>query len=476
MQIAQVLAGYTLGGADLLRRAMGKKKAEEMAEQREVFTKGAMANGVAETTATHIFDLMEKFAGYGFNKSHSAAYALISYQTAWLKAHFTGAFMAAVLSADIDNTDKVVTLIDECRALNLIVKPPDINSCEYRFTVSSAADAPPTIHYGLGAIKGVGEGAIMAIKEGLNQSAPVTDLFQFCRRVDLKKLNRRTLESLIRAGAMDNFGAHRASLMATLDRALLSAEQSLRDRVSGQSDLFAEGMAEGVVGKPLEEDIAYVNCPSWSDKVRLTGEKETLGLYLTGHPIEQYENELREIVTDRIANLNPNGKQSIVVAGLIVALRTMNTRRGDRIAFVTIDDRSGRIELAVFSEAFQKYRDLLIKDRMVVVKGEITVDEFNGGIKMSAEFIYDIDKAREQFAKRVLLRLSAPQLDAAFSQRLAEILKPYTAGPCPVCVRYRNAKASATLQFDNSWRIQPTEELLHRLRDLAGSQSVEVLY
>ncbi|MFV2055762.1 MAG: DNA polymerase III subunit alpha [Thiohalomonadales bacterium] len=473
MQIAQVLAGYTLGGADMLRRAMGKKKPEEMAKQRQIFTDGAVGNAVEAKTATYIFDLMEKFAGYGFNKSHSAAYALVSYQTAWLKAHYPAAFMAAVLSADMDNTDKVVTLIDDCGAMDLDVIPPDINVCEYNFTIKGTT----SIYYGLGAIKGVGEAAIDTLRTSIKQQGPMQDLFSLCRRIDVKKVNRRCFEAMIRAGAMDVLGQNRATLMASLDTALQSAEQYHRNKISGQSDMFGsvKSNPNPEASQPIDE-LPYVLCPDWTDPIRLNGEKETLGLYLSGHPIEQYQQELQQIISSRIVNLNPTSNQSIVIAGLIVAIRTMNTRRGDRMAFVTLDDRSGRVELAVFSDTYQQYRDLLAKDNIVVVKGEVSIDEYTGGIKMSAESVYDINKARELFAKRVLLSVSALQMSQGYSLQLAAVLKPYLPGECPVVIDYESNNARAKIRLGEDWRIQPTDELLHQLRQLTGDGQVTVVY
>ena len=466
MQIAQVLAGYTLGGADMLRRAMGKKKPEEMAKQRAIFTEGALQRGVEEKTATYIFDLMEKFAGYGFNKSHSAAYALVSYQTAWLKAHYPAAFMAAVMSADMDSTDKVVTLIEECRAMQLAVVPPDVNTSYYKFTVKDDG----AIFYGLGAVKGVGEGAIEGIIHSREQDGPFRDLFDFCQRIDLKKANRRTLEALIRAGALDDLGPNRATLMASLDSAVQMAEQHHKDRDAGQDDMFALiAPEESATGR-------FVEAADWDDEIRLNGEKETLGLYLTGHPIDRYEAELAGIISHRICDLNPSGDQTIVVAGLVVALRSMNTRRGDRMAFVTLDDRSGRLELAVFADTYQHYRDLLVKDRLVVVEGEVSVDDYSGGIKMSARKIYDIDNAREAFAKRLVLTLDHRRAANGFVRDLAQVLDPYREGHCPVRIDYRRPDARAQLTLGPAWRVRPTDELLRRIADLAGEDSVRIEY
>jgi len=467
MQIAQVLAGYTLGGADMLRRAMGKKKPEEMAKQRELFTKGALERSVEEKTATYIFDLMEKFAGYGFNKSHSAAYALVSYQTAWLKAHYPAAFMAAVMSADMDNTDKVVTLIEDAREMKLEVVSPNVNACHYKFTVKDDQG----IFYGLGAIKGVGEGAIEGIINSRQQDGPFRDLFDFCQRIDLKKANKRTLEGLIRAGAMDDLGPNRATLMATLESAVQRADQHHKNLASGQDDMF------GVAEPQAEEEAGqFIVARDWDDETRLTGEKETLGLYLTGHPIDRYEHEINQIVSRRIAELNPKSDQNITVAGLVVAMRTMNTKRGDRIAFITLDDRTGRLELAVFSEAYNHYRDLIAKDRLLVVEGEVSLDDYTGGLKMSANKIYDIDHAREAFARQLVLKVDQQKAGNGFIRGLSEVLGPYREGRCPVRLDYRQTGVVAQIQLGANWCVRPTDELMRRLDDLIGRKQVKVEY
>lgn len=468
MHIAQVLAGYSLGAADLLRRAMGKKKPEEMAKQRAVFEEGAKNNGIDPELAMRIFDLVEKFAGYGFNKSHSAAYALVSYQTAWLKAHYPAQFMAAVLSADMDNTDKVVTLIDECRDMELNVVTPNINACEYRF---SAKDEQ-TIVYGLGAIKGVGQGAIDGIIEERQQHGEFADLFDFCQRVELKKVNRRTLEGLVLSGALDVFGETRATLMATLPAALKIAEQYSRNAEVGIQDLF--GITPAVAQE--KGPGTYHRLPEWQDEQRLHNEKQTLGLYLTGHPINRYLPELKQFTSSRIVELKPTRNQTIIVAGLIIAIRTMNTRRGDKMAFITIDDRSARIELAIFSEGYQRYRDLLTKDKLIVVEGEVSLDDYSGGYKMSAKNLYDIDQAREHFAKRLLVRVDEHKAANGFVSALQKTLQPYREGFCPVVIDYAAAGVRAQLPLGEGWSVHPTDELLHRLQDLAGSGQIDVIY
>jgi DNA polymerase-3 subunit alpha len=469
MQIARVLAGYTLGGADLLRRAMGKKKPEEMAKQREVFLQGATARGVSGDAAAHIFDLMEKFAGYGFNKSHSAAYALVAYQTAWLKAHHPAAFMAATLSADMDKTDKVVGLIEECRQTGLSVLPPDVNRCEHRFTVEGSR----TIRYGLGAIKGVGEGAVAALVAERAAHGPYRDLADFCRRVELRKLNRRMLEAMIRAGAFDGLGLNRASLMGSLTAVLQFAARAGEASAAGQPDLF------GALGPPGAADATppslVTPLPDWPDEQRLAGEKETLGLYLTGHPIERYRAELAGFVTGTLADLAPAQGGTVVVAGLVTELRTINSRRG-RMAVLTLDDRTARIGVVVYTELYTQRREVLAGDRVLVVEGELTVDDRTGGPSVVAQQVHDLDQARAVHARRLLIRIDATQAGHGFVSGLATVLKPFQEGRTPVYIEYRRPDASAELRLGDAWRVNPTEELLRRLGELAGSDRVRVEY
>ena len=479
MQIAQVLAGYSLGGADLLRRAMGKKKPEEMAKQRTIFTEGALQRGVEEKTATYIFDLMEKFAGYGFNKSHSAAYALVSYQTAWLKAHFPAPFMAAVLSADMDNTDKVVTLIEECRCMNLAVVAPDINRSGYAFTV----EGDDTVVYGLGAIKGVGEGAIEVIIQQRLAGGAYASLLDLCRRVDSRKVTRRVYEALIRAGALDQLGENRASLMLNLPEAVKSAEQYLRDSAAGQTDMFGNA----VVAEDVQA-VASISVPEWEEQQRLVGEKETLGLYLTGHPINRYLAELDKIVSGPLSAMSegsaPSGgsgrgrgsERKVVVAGLVVELRTRPTQSGGHMAFVTLDDRSARMEVRVFSRVFEQYRALIANDKVLVVQGGLAFDEYSGGMRLTADKIFEIDQARELYAKRLVLAVHSSLAGNGFMHSLAEVLKPFCQGSCPVGIRYSADAARAQLTLGEQWWVHPTDELLHRLRELAGDSRVEVVY
>jgi DNA polymerase-3 subunit alpha len=475
MQIAQVLAGYTLGGADLLRRAMGKKKAEEMAQQRSVFVRGATERGVREHLAAHIFDLMEKFAGYGFNKSHSAAYALLSYQTAYLKAHHPAAFMAAVLSADMDNTDKVVTLIKECRDLDLEVHPPDVNSSHYAFVASDAR----RVRYGLGAVRGVGAGAVEALIAEREARGAFVSLEDLCRRLDLQKVNRRVLEALLRSGSLDALGENRATLMERLGAAMQLGDQNTRAHEAGQNDLFGLASESYATPAPLRRVAAL---PEWSQAVRLAGERETLGLYLTGHPLMRFEPALARLVSHRIGDLvserpvvgfEPGrfgGGRPVTVAGLVDEVK----KRGPRV-FVTLDDRTGRIEALLFEETWQKHRDLISKDALLLVEGLLRFDDFSDAWRLSVRRVSELEKAREQEARRLVL--SASHADAtALSARLAAILTPWRGGPCPITIEYRGSEASGALTLGAEWNVRAGAELLVQLEGLFGAGSVQVVY
>ena len=471
MQIAQVLAGYTLGGADMLRRAMGKKKPEEMAKQREIFESGAREKGIDGDLAIKIFDLVEKFAGYGFNKSHSAAYALVAYHTAWLKTHCPAEFMAAVISADMHLTDKVVTFIDECHAMGLQVLPPDVNSCGFRFTANEDGD----IVYGLGAIKGLGEGPIESIVNSREQGGSYKDLFDFCRRVDLKKVNRRALESMVRAGALDQLAPNRshddrATLMATLADAIQAAEQDARNQEAGMADLFGgAGEAEAVT------EIAWRTARPWNDDTRLAGEKDTIGLFLTGHPIDQFEDELKHFISARLNSLTPTARgEAATVAGLVVAMRiTRSKRSGERMAFLTLDDKTGRTEVSVFGKVFAEFGELVQKDSLLVIKGAIRNDDYTGGFSVMADEIMDMRRAREVFARRLTLQA---ELADELPDRIKRLLGPWRGGSCPVALQVRNRRGSGTVWLGEDWKISPDETLLEDLRQQFGGKSVTLEY
>ncbi|MGM0553668.1 MAG: DNA polymerase III subunit alpha [Pseudomonadota bacterium] len=468
MQIAQVLASYTLGGADLLRRAMGKKKPEEMAKQREIFMEGALGRGVEEATATYIFDLMEKFAGYGFNKSHSAAYALVAYQTAWLKAHYPAPFMAAVLSADMDNTDKVVGLIEECRNMGLEVLPPDVNRSDYRFTCRDAA----TVVYGLGAIKGVGESAIDTLLRAREAGGAFHGLVDLCQRVDLGKLNKRVLETLVRAGAMDGLGVNRATLLGDIPTAVAAAEQTERNASLGVVDLFGDPAAAVV---PEGETR-----PEMEDDERLRGEKETLGLYLTGHPVERYRAELAQLTGSTLQALEAQledrpdepkarwGRQELVrVAGLVVGVRVRNTQSG-RMGIATLDDQTGRAEVVLFNDDFATYRHLLEPDAIVVAEGTVTLDDYAGGVRMRARTVHSLDEARAQWARTLHLCLEGVRPEQV--QTLRGLMAEHGNGQCRVHLCYRKDDLEAELRLPEDWTVCPDERLLRGIQQTLGPE------
>ncbi|RYC47492.1 DNA polymerase III subunit alpha [Pectobacterium zantedeschiae] len=467
MQIAQVLAGYTLGGADMLRRAMGKKNPVEMAKQRGGFEDGAKSRGVNGELAVKIFDLVEKFAGYGFNKSHSAAYALVSYQTLWLKAHYPAEFMAAVMTADMDNTDKVVGLVDECWRMGLKILPPDINSGLYHFHVNDDGE----IVYGIGAIKGVGEGPIEAIIEARNQGGYFRELFDLCARTDIKKLNRRVLEKLIMSGAFDRLGPHRAALMNALTDALKAADQHAKAEAIGQVDMF------GVLADaPEQVEQSYSTVPPWPEQVVLDGERETLGLYLTGHPITQYIKEIERYAGGvRLKDMHPTDRGKMTTAvGLVLAARVMVTKRGNRIGVCTLDDRSGRLEIMLFTDALEKYQHLLEKDRILIASGQVSFDDFSGGLKMTVRELMDISEAREKYARGLAISLTDRQIDDQLLNRLRQSLEPHRSGTIPVHLYYQREDARARLRFGAAWRVTPADALLNELRTLVGNEQVEL--
>ncbi len=467
MQIAQVLAGYTLGAADLLRRAMGKKKPEEMALQREIFIRGAMGNGVDMHTAAYIFDLMEKFAGYGFNKSHSAAYALIAYQTAWLKAHYPAAFMAAVLSSDMDNTDKVVLLLDELKRMNIALESPHVNRSRYAFTVTGGG----AINYGLGAIKGVGQSAVGHIMQERERDGGFTDLFDFCRRVDLHKVNRRAIETLIKAGAMDDLGPGRSSMLASLDKALQLADQYHKNACTGQNDMFGLGdfLQPGAGGGT---DSEFIRVQDWGEEERLAGEKETLGFYLKGHPITRYEDELKKLITTPLKDISMG---SVIVAGYIHRIRARSGIRG-RMAEILLDDRTARANLTVYSDKFNEYRSLLTKDQLIIVRGEVVPDDFiESGYSIIAREIYNMDQARSRFAA-LKLRITEERSNRETIEKLRRTLVPYCSGTCRVGIEYRNGKARCRLDLGDHWKVRLNDSLLDLLRNSFGRDNVMVEY
>lgn len=468
MQIAQEMAGYSLGGADLLRRAMGKKKPEEMEKQRAVFAEGSKQNNIDPDLAMKIFDLVEKFAGYGFNKSHSAAYALVSYQTLWLKAHYPAEFMAAVMSADMDNTDKIVTLVDECARMGLTILPPDLNAGRYKFTVNGDGH----IVYGIGAIKGVGEGPIEAIIEARENQGEFTDLFDFCAKVDVKRVNKRVLEKLVLAGAMDTLGPHRAALMATLPEAIAAAGQHAKAESYGQSDMFGLLTTE-----PEAVEQAFADVPQWSEKVWLEGEKDTLGLYLTGHPINQYVEEISHYADGRLVDLKPTNKDNPASAvGLVLGVRVMTNKRGRRWAIVTLDDKSARMDVRFFPDAYEQFESLLEPDRILLIRGQVSFDDYSGGNTITARDVMDIVQARQKNARALAIQLDTRQCDKRMLSSLTSVLQSYNGGSTPVQLHVIHPDAEVTLTCGARWYVTPEDQLLHDLKQSMGEQAVTLVY
>ncbi|WP_434532969.1 DNA polymerase III subunit alpha [Alteromonas arenosi] len=466
MQIAQEMAGYSLGGADLLRRAMGKKKPEEMAKQRAVFAEGAENNNIDPDLAMKIFDLVEKFAGYGFNKSHSAAYALVSYQTLWLKAHYPAQFMAAVMSADMDNTDKIVTLVDECNRMGIDLLPPDLNSGRYKFTV----DEKGRIVYGIGAIKGVGEGPIDAIIAARETHGKFSDLFDFCAKVDIKRVNRRVLEKLVLAGAMDNLGPHRAAIMASLPEALAAADQHAKAESYGQSDMFGLLTTE-----PDDVKQAFADVPEWSERIWLEGEKETLGLYLTGHPINQYIEELSNYTAGRLVDLKPTGRDAMSSAvGLVLGVRVMTNKKGKRWAIVTLDDKSARMDVRFFPDMYEQYESMLVADKILLIKGQVSFDEFSGGNTITAREVMDIVAARETNLSAISLQVDANWCNLDTVSKLQNIINEYRGGSCPLHFNVAHPDVAVTVASGADWYVTPDDQLLHDLKQCLGASRVSL--
>jgi DNA polymerase III subunit alpha len=455
MQMAQTLAGYSLGSADLLRRAMGKKKQDEMALQRAVFIEGALKNNVEKHLANTIFDYMEKFAGYGFNKSHSAAYALISYQTAWLKTHYPAEFMASVLSSDMDNTDKVVLFLGECKNLGLKIIAPDINVGNYHFMVN----ADNEIVYGLGAVKGVGQNAVEAILEARAAGGEFKNLFDLCKRVDTRKVNKRVLEALIYAGAFDKIAPSRARSISSVEIALKAAGQDEDKRLSGQVDLFSVLTAD----EEISQD--YVAAEDSSKEERLKNEKNVLGFYLDGHPIEKFVPELNKFIHNSIAEINQETGKNVLIAGFIQAIKIVTTKSGNRLAIVTLEDSTASIDVTLFTDNLAASRACLIEDQLVIVEGEVAYDQFSNGFRIRATKAMNLDQARSIYAKGLLLKLSASDMGSEIMTNLYAILKEYRGGTCPIFITYDGEGASAKLVLGDEWKVKPSEELLKKLKD-----------
>jgi DNA polymerase-3 subunit alpha len=472
MLISQIIGGYSLGGADLLRRAMGKKKAEEMAKHRDLFQKGAVEKGHDPDLAVKLFDLMEKFAGYGFNKSHSAAYALIAYQTAWLKAYHPTEFLAATLSSDMDDTDKVQIFWRDALDNGVEVLPPDVNASGYRFEpvadAHTAKGQPPrTMRYGLGAVKGTGQGAVEDIVRARQEGGPFKDLFDFCRRVGKQSVNRRTVEALIRAGAFDTIEPNRAAMLASVPTAMEAAEQAARS--ANQVSLFGDDSSAVVAG-----ELSKVQ--PWNLHSRLTEEKAALGYYFSGHLFDAWRDEVRRIVPLPLVRLEPQ-RDPQWMCGVLAGVRTMMTRRG-KMVFAVIDDGTAQLEISVFNELYEKHRNRLREDQLIIVHGKVSNDEYSGGMRIVAESLFDLQLAREARARSLRIRLNGN----ADADHLRKLLNPYRAEPengvpgTPVEVVYKRGNFLCTVRLGEDWRVRMADALLDRLNEWARPDGVEISY
>lgn len=457
MQIAQVLSGYTLGQADLLRRAMGKKKPEEMVKQRTIFKEGAVARGIEGSLAESIFDLMEKFAGYGFNKSHSAAYALISYQTAWLKAHYPECFMAAVLSADMQHTDKVVHFLNECDHMGLTVLKPNVQSSAFHFTVNAAHQ----IQYGLGAIKGVGEGAVQGIVEA-RQTGQFKSFFDFLRRIDLKRSNKRTLEALILSGALDEFGSRKA-LICSLEKAMSWAAKMVKHAASGQMDLFALFEEDRLLSEPMLETVL-----PYSFDERLKAEKSVLGHYLSGHPLDPYQAVLKARGIRILNQLKPTEKaEQVQVAGLIHSMKIKKSAKGDPILFATLEDQSGQLDLAFFGDAFQNYREHIEAGEIYGIEGRIRLNPFNGRVRLSVQSLFSLKEWRSRGLRQMTLFWGAePERATLLKTALAPHVIPSSELACRVNLIYQSHGENYEIGLGTWGYVRASPELLAALEPL----------
>ncbi|MCX7165121.1 MAG: DNA polymerase III subunit alpha [Rhodocyclales bacterium] len=458
MQTAQVAAGYSLGGADLLRRAMGKKKKEEMDQQRAVFVEGAGRNNIGAGQANEIFDVMEKFAGYGFNKSHAAAYSLVAYQTGWLKRHHPAAFAAATLSSEMANTDKVQFFYKDAIDNGLIFLPPDINQSGIRFRPVDGK----TIRYGLGAIKGTGESALSVILKARESGGAFRDLFDFCRRVDKRVVNRRVIEALIRAGAFDAIDDHRAKLLASAGVALEAAEQAERNVMQG-------GLFD--MGTGAQEDTAhYIEVARWTEREHLMNEKPALGFFFSGHPYNAYASELAAFVKRRLGQLEPQ-REPVLLAGVVMSTRTQMTRRG-KMAVVVLDDGTTQLEVTVFNELWDAERAKIKEDELLLVEGKVQKDDYSGGLRITADKLYTLAEARGRYARSLRLTMNG----GSDAKRLQALLAPFRNGPCPVRLSYRNGDAVAELPLPENWRVRLDDALIKGLADWLTPENVKVIY
>jgi DNA polymerase-3 subunit alpha len=466
MRIASEMAGFSLGEADLLRRAMGKKKAEVMEEQREAFVAGAVARKTDRAIAERVFELMAHFAGYGFNKSHSTGYALVAYQTAWLKAHYPAEFMAATLSSEMGDSDRVVILIEEARRLGLEVAPPDVNESQDKFSVTPGG----IIRFGLGAVKNVGHGAIGSILEARREGGPFTNLTDLLERTDLRSLNRRVLESLIAAGAFDSLGGHRAQMLAALGAQLEAAQWRQNEREKGQVSLFDGGAEKSPLAAP---EAGLPEVPEWSRHEMLAREKEALGFYVSGHPLERYRDEVSAFATARLGELEQQSDNNpVAVTGVVTGVTRKTDRKGNPIAFVTLEDFTGSAEMLVFSETYLQYSELVREDRMLLIKGQVSKREGEAP-KVRVTEIIPLEQARGRLTRSLHLLLVSDE-GSERARRARSILDEHP-GEVPVYIHLEHGEEGPPLRLrSRTARIDPAGPLLERLKSVLGDENVWV--
>ncbi|MDA2913949.1 DNA polymerase III subunit alpha [Acidobacteriia bacterium AH_259_A11_L15] len=462
MQIANQLAGFRLSEGDLLRRAMGKKKRKEMAAQREKFIAGCQQRRISQKKAARLFDLMAQFAGYGFNKSHSAAYALLAYQTAYLKTHHPVEFMAALLTAETGNTEKIVRYIGESREMSITVLPPDVNTSDWSFTPSGQS-----LRFGLGAVRNVGYNTVQAVKEARERVRQFHSLFQFCEEVDLRVLNRRVLESLVKAGAMDSLGAHRAQLLEVVDRALERGARLQREKESGQHALFGGAGMQPAPPPPLPE------VEEWPEHERLTFEKEMLGFYTTGHPLARYEGRLRELATTPLAELETRrNNEAVRLAGILIRVRPMRSKKGDRWAIATLEDLSGVVDLLVFPEAFRRLESRLYPDAVLLLKGRVRAED--AGVRVAVQEAKPLEEAlpAAPAAPRVVIRLDVARMSVETINRLEALFRRK---PGRSRVEFKLPPELGVHRGGRDVRVNVDEEFLAEVKGLCGETSISLL-
>jgi DNA polymerase III subunit alpha len=463
MQIAQTIGGYTLGGADLLRRAMGKKNATEMAQHRSIFVEGAKKKEYSESLANQLFDLMAMFAEYGFNKSHTAAYAVVTYHTAWLKAHYPAEFMAATLSADMDDTDKVQLFVADAKSNGVRVLGPDVNHSAYFFEPVDVPGVKASFRYGLGAVKGCGQNAVLNIIQARAQ-APFKDLFDFCARIDRKLVNRRAIEALVRSGAFDCVDENRGKLLANVGRAMDSADAQLAS--INQVSLFGEDDPSS--GSAPQ----WIDAASWVERQRLQEEKQALGFYLSGHLFTEHEKEVRRFARTRVKDIAP-GQQLVWVAGIVASLRTQMTRRG-KMLVVMLDDASGGIEIPLYNELYEKHKSIVREDELLVIQAKISKDDYSGGFRINVERVLDLGQARQEFAKALRIRMNESH-NSVDGQSLKTVLSPFL-GSLPVILDIQDACGTCSLQLGDAWRVRADPALVSEIAQRLKPCSVEVEY